>query len=172
MLNQKMSIMKKPVNTPEGKKIEFNLIRRISWSFHYTTGKDYEELFSEASAAYCEALNDFDDSKGVKFTTYATTRMKNALSTYIKKMQVCLYEELPEPAYKQTAFFELYDQFSTDAKEVIDRVLRYPHDYLEQPPKMARGQLVRELRQEGYTQTRAWNILREIKEIVCRKNFI
>ena len=46
--------------------IEFNLIRKISWSFHYTTGVDYDELYAEASLAYCEAMNDWSPERGTK----------------------------------------------------------------------------------------------------------
>lgn len=150
------------------KKVELNLIRKLAWSFHYTTGVEYEELFSEASLAYCEALAKFDEQRGVKFLTYAYTCMRNALSVFCHKQKQVpqLMEQLPDTPHYRMPLFELLDEFTAETREVVERVLEYPHDYLEVPPKMTRGQLVQELVQEGKTFAKAWGIVREIKTVV------
>lgn len=60
-----------------------NLIRYIAWSFHKTTGLPFDELFSEACLAYCEALNSFNPEKG-KLNNYATSVMVNHLTIFVK----------------------------------------------------------------------------------------
>jgi len=62
-----------------------NLIRKLAWTFAQKTNQEYEELFSEAALAYCEALQTFDPEAGVKATTYAWNCMKNHLINYCKK---------------------------------------------------------------------------------------
>ena len=46
-----------------------NLIRKIAWSFHKTTGLDWDELFQEATLSYLKALKTYDKKRGA-ITTY------------------------------------------------------------------------------------------------------
>ena len=59
------------------------LIRKIAWSYHQTTGIEYEELFSEACLGYCEALHLWDPSRNVKLTTYAWHTMHRQLAEFL-----------------------------------------------------------------------------------------
>lgn len=64
---------------------EMNLIRHLVWSFHRTTGLEWEELFGEAQLAYCQALRSYDNAHGKKLTSWAYTCIVNHLKTYIQK---------------------------------------------------------------------------------------
>jgi len=66
------------------KKDSLNLIRKIAWSFYNTTGIDWQELFSQASLAYCEAISSYNPKKG-KITTYLWSCMKSELLNFIKE---------------------------------------------------------------------------------------
>jgi len=61
-----------------------NLIRKIAWSFHNTTGLDWDDLFSEAALAYCEGLKTYDEKKG-KISTHMWHRITNHLNDYLKQ---------------------------------------------------------------------------------------
>lgn len=61
-----------------------NLIRKITWSFHRTTGIEWNELFSEACLAYCEAANSFDDSKTSKESSWMFSCIQNQLTNFCK----------------------------------------------------------------------------------------
>jgi hypothetical protein len=65
-------------------KNHLNLIRKIAWSFYNTTGIDWQELFSEASLAYCEALKNYDPKKG-RISTYLWNCIKSHLLNFIKE---------------------------------------------------------------------------------------
>lgn len=151
--------------------MELNLIRKIAWSFHASTKVDYDDLFQEAATAYCEAVQRFSEKKKSKFTTFAYIYMRNALIDFTKHCKEFMYFEDISEKYVSETFqsnkIELTDLFKDDCKVLVDRVLEYPHDYLDKPPKMARGQLIRELVEEGYTVNRAWAALREVREIVA-----
>jgi len=61
-----------------------NLIRKIAWSFHHSTDIDWQELFSEASLAYCDALQSYNPAKG-KVTTHLWNCMKSRLISFMKE---------------------------------------------------------------------------------------
>lgn len=62
-----------------------DMIRKLAWSFHKSTGVDYKELFSEACLAYCESLRSFNPLKGCKQTTHAWTVIQNQLCDFVKQ---------------------------------------------------------------------------------------
>lgn len=51
----------------------------------YLDGYDQEDLFQEALAALWKACLNFDPSRGVKFSTFATSCIKNHFSDLIRK---------------------------------------------------------------------------------------
>jgi DNA-directed RNA polymerase specialized sigma subunit len=62
-----------------------NLVRKIAWSFYHSTGIEWNELFSEAALAYCEAINTYETSKNTKISSYLWYCMKNRLINFCKK---------------------------------------------------------------------------------------
>ena len=63
---------------------DINLIRKIAWSFHKSTGLDWDDLFQEAALAYLEALQSYDKRKG-KLSTHAWHCIVSRLKNYWKK---------------------------------------------------------------------------------------
>jgi hypothetical protein len=66
------------------REMHLNLLRKLAWSFHFTTGMDREELFSEASLAYCEAMQNYDSKKG-RSSTYMWNCVKSHLLNVVKR---------------------------------------------------------------------------------------
>jgi DNA-directed RNA polymerase specialized sigma24 family protein len=64
-----------------------NLIRKLAWSFHKTTGMSYDELFSEASIYYLESFHNYQEDSGLKFETWAVIYTKRKLIDFCKKEQ-------------------------------------------------------------------------------------
>lgn len=60
-----------------------DLIRKIAWSFHRSTGLEWEDLFQEAALAYLEGMKTYDPQKG-KITTHLWHCMSNRLTSYLK----------------------------------------------------------------------------------------
>ena len=146
-----------------------NLIRKIAWSFSNTTGIDYEDLFSEAAVSYYEALNDYDKDKG-KLSVWCWLRMKNNLINYIQKeyneQSIDIEENLPVYTQQPDLFFELLDEFDKKANYIVNKILDNPHKYLANAPKLARGILRDELRNEGWKWVDIWNTFRNIKIVL------
>ena len=163
-----------------------NLIRKIAWSFFNKTGFDYEELFAEASLAYCKALESYDEDKNTKLTTYAYQLMKNRLKNFIKKEYNYIGKKTSMTESKFSNFDEedstledwsvpdntmesgidfnfAMNKLSSDAKEVFEMIKGKPHEYLCKPSKNARGDIYRELREHGWSWSRIWDTFSEIK---------
>jgi DNA-directed RNA polymerase specialized sigma24 family protein len=58
-----------------------NLIRKVAWSFHQTTGLDWDDLFQESAIAYLEALQTYNKRKG-QLSTYTWHCMLSRLRNY------------------------------------------------------------------------------------------
>lgn len=162
-----------------------NLIRGIAWSFHRTTGIEFNELFSEAALAYCEAIKDYKPSSA-KFTTYAYSCMRNKLINFIgtnSKNKLRHIEDTQEEQdgetypeyYKKIAvwqpmFFELYDRFSEQAKTVVDFILIDPYPFLGfaacRNGTRAEGVLYKELRKHNWQSKNIWSAFTEIKRVL------
>ena len=148
-----------------------NLICKLAWSFHHTTGIEFEELKSEATLAYWEARHSFNPERGVKLITWAYTLIKNRLVTFCKQeRRMITMDEFPE--YLQPGFtpkylhdFDVDMLFTGDAREVVELVLEGNLN-LNQAPKLVRGALSRTLFSKGWTQTQVWNSIREVKSVI------
>jgi len=62
-----------------------NLIRKVAWSFHQTTGIPYEDLFSEACLAYCQSVSQYTRERKIKRVTWSFIFMKRKLIDYCRK---------------------------------------------------------------------------------------
>lgn len=188
------------------------MIYRLAWSFHFATRIDLDELISEASLAYCEALNKFDNSKNVKLSTYAYKCIQNRLIDFSQKeKRACCVsldgfqnqeEDYDESSIAQTSVrsefvsdyennFDIDDLFPNGkCREVVDMLIEMttsPAEFLcrtngkiqqveinstpinfNLPPKMIRGQIVKVLRERGWTHSTIWNTMSQIKSIINR----
>jgi len=155
-------------------KAQFNehapMIKRIAWSFHHTTGLDYDELYAEACLAYCEASKTFNSEKYQKLTTYAYPIIVNALRAFIIKEKKQHPETkdmgIFEAAY--TPMYEFFTNVSEDLKKVANIIFSNENliEQMEQvPPKMARGIFVRHLKENyGYNPEKGWRISENVRK--------
>ena len=155
-----------------------NLVRHIAWSFHKTTGIDWEELFGEASLAYCEALQSYQPKKSEE-STWIFNCVENKLINFCKVewrnknpegIGRWIETTIPTPNYE---FFE--DRFgglnlSEDVKWIIRMILRNPQRYYNVNAFRALGIITRDLRDKKKWQyKRIWagmtNLRLELNEI-------
>lgn len=62
-----------------------NLVKNIAYRYKdYKMGIEYEDLVGYGIIALLDAIDKFDDSKGVKFSTYASLRIKSYLIDEIR----------------------------------------------------------------------------------------
>jgi len=147
---------------------DLNLIRKIAWSFHQTTGVDYQELFSEAAVTYCNLLKEDYQIEKSKFSYWAWLRMEQSLINFIKKEKQYSYRKnIPDISWLPEPFSEFFEELPEECKELAQIVLDHSDEFFNIKPKFARGQIVEILRSEGWTWERIWDSIREMKNYLA-----
>ena len=153
--------MTRAIKFPED---HMRLVQSIAWSFHFTTGLPFEDLYSEACLQYCRSKRAFNRSKEAKFTTYLTARVNKQLVDYAKRENRILFSSLESASEKgQTPVYEYWEWYKPDVQTLVDMVRNSNGEISGVPPKMARGVIYRGLREQGWSWPRIWDALRETK---------
>lgn len=112
-----------------------DLIKKFAWTFHKTTGIEWNELFSEALLAYCEAINSYDNEKKTKESSWVFVCVQNKLKTFsrliLRSRNIPFINDwhtrsLATPNYE---FFHTPLSFSKDVSLVILMVKKDPNRY-------------------------------------------
>lgn len=152
------------------------LLHKWAHSYRGTTGIEEEELFSEACLAYVYAINSFDANKGVQMSTWISRCVKNKLNDFIReayRKEVTLFEEgkmdtfaSPDAFYRIFSLEDIYTQLSANAKFICSLIIDKQVDLTAVPPKMARGEIQRELRELGWFWSDIWETFKELKNVL------
>ena len=154
--------------------MQIEYIKQVADAFHKRTGWDYDELFSEASLAYAEAMKYFNPEMSTEFF-FATTCMRNWLVDYwfkVNEPQDIDITSLPlrspytnaEESLDFTAL--LFSYLSKDARKVCEIVFQ-EYDTIftnDGSAKSAKRRLREKLRQTGWKWPKIWKSFREIKK--------
>lgn len=134
-----------------------NLIRKITWSFHQTTGIEWDELFSEASLAYCEAINSYDETKKSKESSWVFTCIESQLKNFCKyelrnkNIDGFIREWAADVEYTPDYEFYSPDRFkdvSDDVRSIIFMLILSPKKYIKsgEPPRSVFGKIRKDLK--------------------------
>lgn len=149
------------------------LLKRLSWSFYMTTGILYEDLYSEACLAYCEAVNEFrsTDYPETKLSSFAYSVIKNRLIRFVKneyKYSCLSYSHDENMAGIHEPIYEFFVNTSDELRKVTSVI--FSNDMLREqleksPPSTARAILVRYMiKHYGYSHVRGWELSKRIKK--------
>jgi len=131
--------------------MELDLARKIAWSFHRTTGLDFDDLVQEACLAYVMAEQDpnYDPRKSA-MTSYAYMSMRWHLCTVTQRMLRTPHsdQEPPEeidtrPNPEEAAIDTM--QYTDEVRFLIKLIFEGPGEYMSLPPKKAFERLTRDL---------------------------
>lgn len=138
------------------------LIKKISWSWHKTTGIELEILIAEANVAFVECQKYHDSKKG-KFSTLLyhniESKFKNLLAYQNQSRHNGIEVELenlilssPGKQEKRCIFQDALTKLSIEAQQIITVVLEAPADLLAMlpKPKLSKHQLTQYLRLKGW----------------------
>lgn len=148
--------------------MELNLIRKIAWSFHRTTGAEFEDLFQEGCLAWLEAAPKYDPAMGVKKTTFLSNAIQNQLCDQFRNARsngVELDWEQEDNSFQESINFKDKMTFSQgwgkEARMIAQFIFESPLEFLEaNSPRKA----VREsLRENGWSWGKIWKGFRDIK---------
>lgn len=111
-------------------KVELDIIRSVAWKYAKKSPFTFDDLFSEASLAYCKALQAYKADKDVPLLAYLRQSMSYALLDYMKKENrdnnngLTDTEKLPESidfTFKEKIDTKFtFESFSKDAKFIFN----------------------------------------------------
>lgn len=149
-----------------------NVLHKIAWSFHHTTGLEWEELFGEAQLAYVKAEQNYDPEKAA-FSTYLFSVVTNHLLNYAFrcKRQYIVPNENPKPVHLTPevwyAFRESIANLGKDARIVCRMILDAPTAYASLSQTRAERAVRNELAEAGWSERRRKAAFREIKNLIA-----
>ena len=143
-----------------------NLIRKIAWSFHSSTGLDPEELFQEAAVAYFSSLEKYDPARGA-LSTFMYRAMTNHLGNYtarIKKRKINTCEltkfndvsEIPD---------DPIDIIPEELWEIPECIFDQFEHFASLSKRRAKLALAQELRKKGWSWSQIWSGIRHLKQV-------
>mgnify|MGYP001302788555 FL=1 len=154
-----------------------NLIRKIAWSFHDSTGLDWDDLFQEAAYHYLRALKSYDPSKKVSLSTYVWNFVKNELILYIRKEKMQGMTPVKEPSsmlplesaktldYSPRPYWE---SLSQEAQNAANEIIQHPEEFSCLDPLNARLYLRYKLINNNWTVKNVRNAIKELKAVYSK----
>lgn len=154
------------------------ILRQKALSFSQTTGRNFDDLMSEANWAFLYAVKTWDGKR--KFNTWLQVQLRGFLINICRKVRLpeefdpdLLPAREPDP-YRRLCWKEKTEQLlkklSKEARHVVTLLLEGPSEALgiigTEPPKVIRGAIHKYLLTQGLTHAKSWEILRELKEAV------
>lgn len=151
-----------------------NQLRRLAWSFHYTTGIEWEELYSEACLGYVRAIRHYDANRAAA-STWLYHSVRNHLISYSQRQKppqptplAKWFKLTPEDVaiFKQAILPPINSPWkgSAHAKDlhtVMEIVFKSPAEFLASNGKL---EIRKRLRQLGWNQDRIKDVLRTVEE--------
>ena len=113
-----------------------NLVRKIAWDFHKSTGLDWNDLFQEAALAYLESMETYDKEKGAVSTHVwhcITSRLKN----YLQQERDWVYplvdieDAFKEPIYYDSFWFKIPEDIQKQVNIILEGIAEMDSYFLE-----------------------------------------
>ena len=149
-----------------------NLLRKIAWSFHKTTGVEWDDLFSEAIQSYYKAMEKYDPKKGAVstfITVYTTYHMLNYLKEVEKEKAISIDDTdlIYQPANNPSPFWE---ELTKDANEIAKVVLATSPKFVCLDLSQAEERITNIMSNQGWSIKRIETALYDLK-LACDYNF-
>ena len=165
------------------RKEHLKIVAKIAWSFHYTTGMEFDELYAEGCLACCEAINQYKAGDNCKLTTYIYGNVKNRLINLTKRYYMISnhFQAMPsaesgwdygenDPSHDfNNDLAKVIAVADRDVQTVVNMVLSNKEKYGLVKPKFARGQIKDDLHALGWKWERIWTAIRETKVFINEK---
>jgi len=160
----------KRTNFPQPKIEDYlDLLRKIAWSFHKTTGVEYDELFGEACLSYCENIKKYKRSKGA-VTTFVYQSTINWFKEFLRNYQRFTYmEEINwDPITKVD--YDFLDDYTNNVSQVLTLADLYNMQDRNNPSVNQRLLRV-ELKKKGWDKQKIDEVINATRRQLELKNF-
>jgi len=160
-----------------------NLIRKIAWDFHKSTGLDWNDLFQEAVLAYLESIENYDEKRGA-ISTYVWHYVESRLKNYLKQEKNWVFPlddieiALKEPTYQDPFWQKIPENIEEQVNIILKGIVEMDSYFLEKVAPQARKKALHEaqtsakitmkrlLRHAGYNNQEVYGIINELEVAV------
>ena len=131
-----------------------NLIRKIAWSYHKTTGIDVNDLIQEGCIAVLKAEKDFNPKIGNK-STYLWCVIDSSLRTFVQNEKQFKYITIEDAGLRFTPdpFYSIIEKMSREAMIIIDLLLSCPRPFITSSPETAKKRIKTVLKNKKIPET-------------------
>ena len=131
-----------------------NLIRKIAWSFHNSTGIDYDDLFQEAYIAYHKAMKTYDPALG-KISTHLWHHVSKHLTNYYKEERkqtspVRSIEKTPSVYSITTEEPTFWENLTNEAQGIVETIFETPQLFISMNRENVKSSIVPIMRKKGW----------------------
>jgi DNA-directed RNA polymerase specialized sigma24 family protein len=153
-----------------------NLLYKIAWSYHKTTGVAFSELLSECYLGFAHACQTYAPEKG-KFSTWVWHNATHTLNAMWGKKRKERANEVPmdatnlnrkasnNPEHICIARDTIFSELNKEAQTIAYLLFTIPD---EQKPSN-RTELKNQLRNEGMSWPQIWRGMKELKQFTINK---
>lgn len=156
-----------------------NLLKKIAWSFHSSTGLDWNDLFQEAYLAYLYALTTYKPESGAHLSTFIWKHVSNQLTTYYNKEKRMEGSQLEiNPSTDKTkknftawvsddpVFPEMFlESLTTDSQEIVEIIMTSMLKFVRMDRRSAKQRIINVLKNRGWSMTRIYYAFRNIRSV-------
>jgi len=125
--------------------VDYNLIRKIAWSFAKHSKEPFDDLFQEGYIGYMHAQKTYTPSKGA-FSTYAwwciSAKIKDYLITMNRKNQLLQMWDDLSYLNKATPTYDFLDNLPFESLEIVKIILAGPTPFIVRSPEKAKERLI------------------------------
>jgi DNA-directed RNA polymerase specialized sigma24 family protein len=149
------------------------MIRKIAWSFHRSTGIEYEDLLQECFVIWYNIVEPRYNPKRCAFTTWAQMCLTTNLITIANKQKKAIKtvsldddfdrEDNKRPPDEQVEFMNRIWNLSAEARFIVSMVFESPQQFLSQ----TKGEITENLVRQGWTWGAAKRAIREIAKVLA-----
>lgn len=110
------------------------MIKKIAWSFHLSTGLDYDDLFQEACLIWLDNSCLWNPGKG-KITTFMWCVITGGLRNWLKKDKrySAPLEEMSKKADRPVYQVPYYELLSVEASAIAEIIVLCPDKFASSP---------------------------------------
>ena len=153
-----------------------NLIHKIAWSFHLTTGIGFDDLFQEAYIGYNHAMKTYDPKKG-KISTHIWWCVSAQLKRYLYQQEDYKCKKFQNGVIVSTEDINIdkityqnhfWESLTREAQEIAELVLTAPTPFVKNGRVRARERVGNIMTQRGWSMKKVKFGLSNLKIVYSR----
>lgn len=134
---------------------DLDLIKKLAWTFHKSTGVELDDLIQEAAYAYLKAKKEFKPEKG-KFSVFVWICMTNHLKNYLNEIRPNLRKNINLVSFEDVSYAPsytpsfLFESLGKEAQQIVNIIFTSPKLYYTLDPAQAKKRIIKVMKNKGW----------------------